>query len=199
MQSDLGAASNSYELRQIHEDCKSKFNEGSPNRVVASLQKRLESKTRDEAKLKQRIENLIQRDSRDIRSLVIDGSNLCYEGDKLIGLFAIRALHDSLSPEIQRTIVFDGSVLKRLGLPDDATLRRQLPGINVSIVKNLAGADETILDAAQDATSYVVSGDRFAEYPDKQAIKEGRILIAQVLNGRVIVPDLDINAAYQLK
>jgi hypothetical protein len=49
-----------------------------------------------------------------------------------------------------------------------------------------------------DATSfvYVLSNDRFAEYAEKPAVRDGRVLRHEILNGRILVHDLDVAASF---
>nr|WP_239529016.1 hypothetical protein [Paenarthrobacter ilicis] len=194
---ELGWASNSYERAKVHEKCKSHLGEGSPSKIISKVDRELNIRRRDAAKLERRFRDIARRGSLDVQALVIDGSNLSYEGSKFLGLFAVRALCTRLASEFEVTVVFDASTRTKLGIPTDEKLRSQLPGVNVHVVVSGTSADETILDVAQDPTTFVVSNDRFADFPDKAVVREDRIIRHEIINGRVLVRDLKIDIAYR--
>lgn len=196
LDAELSRAANSYERKLVHEKSQRNFSTGSPRKVADRATRQIAAKRRDAKKLQHRIEALIQHESQDVRSLIIDGSNLCYEGNKLIGLSSLRALCEALPKEINVEVIFDGSILKKLGLLNEKALHAHLPDIAVHLVYDRAGADETILEAAADQTTYVISGDRFADYPDKAAVRESRVFKPQIINRRILVPQLGINLKY---
>lgn len=57
-------------------------------------------------------------------------------------------------------------------------------------------ADELILDEARGANVFVISNDRFADFPDKQAVREDRIIRHEIVGDRVIVRDLKIDVEF---
>jgi len=192
---ELGNASNSYERKQLHDECKSKFGTGSPREVIRNAEKAIASEERNSKKLERRLRAIERRSTLEIDLLVIDGSNLCYEGDKLIGLFALREVCAQLPDSLDVIVVFDGSIRKKLGVSDD-TLRSQLRGTRVHIAASKAGADQTILDSAQAKTAFVLSNDTFAEFPDKSVVQEDRLLRHEIIGGRVMIEDLSIEVEY---
>lgn len=192
----LGEARNSFEKKQIHEECKRRLNNGSPGKVINEAQKAIERAERDMTKLERRLQELGRRGALNVQALVIDGSNLCYQGGRLIGIFALRALCACLASKLEVTVVFDASTRERLGVPSDAILRSQLPGVKVYVDASRSGADETILDTAQNPTTYVLSNDRFAEFPEKPAVLDGRLIRHMIINGRILVPDLKIDVNF---
>jgi hypothetical protein len=192
----LNRASNSYEKAMVHQECERRFGAGSPSAVVRQTTTRIATANRDSSKLERRLRDISRRGSLDIRSVVVDGSNLCYEGDRLIGLFALRALCARLAGEVNITVVFDNSIRVRLGLPNDRVLRSQLPGIKVHVMASKRGADETILDLADEPTSFVVSNDNYSDFRDKAAVRDSRIIRHEIVNDRVLVRDLRIDVAF---
>lgn len=192
----LGEAKNSYEKKQIHEECKRTLGNGSPGKVVNAAQKAIERAERDITKLERRIQELGRRGALDVQALVIDGSNLCYQADRLIGLLALQALCPRLAEKFEVTVVFDASTRKKLGVSSDEILRSQLPDVKVYVDGLHSGADETILDAAKDPTTYVLSNDRFSEYAEKPAVRDARIIRHMIIDGRVLVPDLKIDVEF---
>ena len=191
----LGEANNRYEKSQIHRECEVKFGTGSPGRVISKLQREIAGTARSTEKLERRLQQIRRRGALDVQALVIDGSNLCYEADRLIGLSALRALCARLADDFQVTVIFDASTIDRLGVPS-SNLRSQLPGAKVYVDASQTGADETILDTAQDPTTFVVSNDRFADFPDKPAVRDARLIGHRIINGHVRVPDLSIDIEF---
>ena len=59
-------------------------------------------------------------------------------------------------------------------------------------------ADETVLSAAEDDNhSFVLSNDRFADYPEKLAVKEGRILRHEIVSPVIYIHELQIDAKFE--
>jgi hypothetical protein len=197
---ELGQASTNYEKKQIHQACEALFDSGKPGKIIADRKRAIASVTRNIKKLEVRLRELGRRGARDVQALVIDGSNLCYDGEKLIGLFPLRALCNQLTDVlggIDVRVIFDASITRRLGLPNEARLRSQLPKVNVYVAASEIDADEFILDAAQDDTTFVLSDDRFANFPEKSAVRGDRILRHMIISDRIIVPELSINTKYE--
>lgn len=112
--------------------------------------------------------------TRDIRHIVIDGNNLCYEGKRFLKLAALEVLVPLLTHRYKVTLIFDASIRSKLELSsqDIANLFPQVE--RVHIVATRRKADETILAiASDDPHSFVLSNDRFADYPEKRASKQG--------------------------
>lgn len=196
LESGLGEARNSYERRQIHDKCEREFGSSSPRAVIRKIENAIPSLQRNVEKLERRLEQLGRRAALDVQEIIVDGSNLCYEGDKFIGLVALRALSQRLVADYEVTVVFDRSITQRLRLRNSDAVRAQLPGVKVHIVTTQLGADETILDAAQDPNAYVLSNDRFAEFPDKSAVSNARLMQHEIINGRILVQDLSIDLEF---
>lgn len=193
---DLNDADNSYARAMVHQECERRFGTGKPSAAISRLQKELAAKERASEKLERRLHDIARRGSLEIHALVIDGSNLCYEGDKLIGLFALREFCALLHDEYDLTVIFDASIRTRLGLPSDDRLRQQLPGVTVHVTASGTSADETILDLAEDPTTFVVSNDRFVDFPEKGAVRNRRIIRHEIVGGRVLVRDLKVDVEF---
>lgn len=191
----LGDAGDRFALKQIHEDCERRFGTGSPREVIKRTGRAIKSFERNTDKLEIRLREIARIGSLDVHMLVIGGSNLCYEDGKFIGLYALRAVCDHLPDDLDLIVVFDASIRKKLGV-NDVTLRSQLPGVKVHVVASKAGADATILAAAQDPTSFVLSNDRFADFPDKAAVRDGRLIQHEIINRRVLIEELSIDVEY---
>jgi hypothetical protein len=164
-------------------------------RESGHIDRQLTGVRRNVTKAQERVTKLATRGARVVRALVIDGSNVCYEGGTFIRLGALGPLCQQLSDSYNVTVVFDASIRRKLG-GDDAALREALPGSKVHVVASRTLADETILAAAEDPFVYVLSNDRFAEYAEKPAVRDGRVLRHEILNGRILVHDLDVAASF---
>lgn len=189
----LSRAQNSYERAMLHEECGRRFGESKPRRVKESKQRELASVIRTQEKLEERIRSIVARFAREISLLVIDGNNLCYQANRFIGTHALRALVAELTTRYQVLVVFDASVRAMLRM-NDRDIASQLAGAQVHVVATGQRADETLLDAAADATSYVISNDRFRDFPEKSAVRGQRLLRHEVVNDRVFVHDLNVQA-----
>lgn len=208
LDSEISNTSNSYERAMQHKKCEQRFGEGSPRRAISATREqiaRLRSEIQthkhqitgirnDMIKTEKRIKTLAQRAARDVQSLVVDGTNCCYEADLFIGLNALIPLVDELATKFEVIVVFDASIRSRLQA-EDSDLRSALPRAQVHVVASRAKADETILDIADAPTDWVISNDRFGEYRDKTAVREGRIIRHEIVRGRVLVHDLDIKTS----
>ncbi len=192
----LSNAQNSYERAMIHQECERRFDEGSPRKVIAERRKEIRQLERDYNKAVQRLHDVTRKAARQIDTIVIDGNNLCYEGDTFIGLAALEALLPQLSRICSVVVVFDSTIRRLL---DDAMLQKRLSTYaKVHIVASRHMADETVLDLAEASkTTYVLSNDRFADFNEKSAVKDGRIIRHEIVNGYIFVHDLQLRAAYR--
>lgn len=207
----LSAAPNGYERRIIHERCERALGSSSPRAVVSDRRRQLREVKRKLAdaegtlrsfdrnieKAELRVGTIVRRGARDVRALIVDGSNLCYQGTDFIGLAALRALSRELSRTYDVTLVFDASIRHKLAAESSRDLQDAFPGATVHVVAARTQADETILAAAQDPSVYVLSNDRFREYLDKSAVKEGRLITHEIINGQVLVPDLEVSVTFR--
>lgn len=205
----LTGAPNSYERRLLHEECERRFGSSRPRDVMRETRgliqhsgresqqvtTHLASLDRNTKKLEARIKKIADRGSRVVRSLIIDGSNLCYQQQSFIGLTVLKPLCRTLVKTMNVTVIFDASVRRALE-GDDVDLAKDLPGATVHVVASRTSADETILDAAKDEYIFVLSNDRFAEYPDKAAVRNDRLIRHEILNGHAMVHDLAIDLPF---
>ncbi len=202
----ISNASTKYERAMLHEQCKRRFGEGSPRSVSRTIrakmpplryelrnhERQVTHIRRDLEKTEKRIMALASRASRDIRSLVVDGNNCCYEGDRFIGLNALLPLIQVLAGRFDVLVVFDASIRGLLGVGDDH-LRSTLQPAQVHVVATRVKADETIIDIASSPTDWIISNDRFGEFREKAPIGEGRVIRHEILRGRVLVHELGVN------
>lgn len=193
----LCRAQNRYEKAKLHEECGRLFaGESKPHRVREAKQRELAGVIRTQEKLKDRIRAIVERATREVSLVVIDGNNLCYQSQRFIGIHALRALVGALTGKYQVLVVFDGSARSRFQM-NDREIAAQLGGARVHVVATGQRADETLLDAAAASTSYVISNDRFRDFPEKAAVRGQRLLRHEVVNDWVYVHDLNVQAALQ--
>jgi chromosome segregation ATPase len=193
----LSSAGNSYEKAMIHEQCERSFGTGSPRKVISERQREVRQLERDYDKARRRVEEVARTAARRIDTVVIDGNNLCYEGNRFIGLAAVETLLPLISRMCEVVVVFDPAI-RRLLNTDDSALQKRLAGhAKVHVVASRRMADETVLDlAARSEFTYVLSNDRFGDFNEKSAVKGGRVIRHEIVNGNVFVHDLQLRAAY---
>ena len=69
--------------------------------------------------------------------------------------------------------------------------------VSVHIVAPRQPADYTILTYADSfPKSWIISNDRFSDFPDLKIVRENRIFRHEIINGRVLVNSLDIDISY---
>lgn len=184
--------SNGFERKKIHDECSKALGDGSPGNVIRTKRRELETVDRSIGKLEDRLISISKRASRTIKSLVIDGNNLCYQHQNFIGLVALHAVAKNLSRSYPVLIVFDATIRKWLAMNDRDIAASFGDAIKVHVVATKQKADETILDSAMESTTYVISNDRFIDYPDKSAVRDQRVIRHEILNGKVFVHDLGV-------
>ena len=182
----------------IHEKCEQSFGTGNPRKIIGKRQHEVRQLERDYDKARRRVEEVARTAARRIDTVVIDGNNLCYEGNRFIGLAAIEALAPLLSRMCAVVVVFDSAIRSMLN-SDDSSLQRRLDGhAKVHVVASRRMADETVLDLANGSEfTYVLSNDRFGEFNEKSAVKGGRVIRHEIVNGNVFVHDLQLRVAFQ--
>ena len=194
----LSAAPSSYERAMIHEQCERRFGTGSPRKIIGGRQREVRQLERDYNKASRRVEEVARTAARQIDTVVIDGNNLCYEGNRFIGLAAVEALLPSLSRMCAVVVVFDSAIRRLLNTDDSALQGRLASHAKVHVVASRRMADETVLDLASASEfTYVLSNDRFGDFNEKAAVKGGRVIRHEIVNGNVFVHDLQLRAAYR--
>lgn len=95
-------------------------------------------------------------------------------------------------------MVFDASIRRALG-SSDSDIRDIIGGdIQVHVVATSVKADETVLDlAGSDKTTFIVSNDRFAEFGEKPALRDQRIIRHEIVSGQVLIHDLGVSETFK--
>lgn len=170
--------------------------------------------TRQINKKVERANELRQQAERTIKTLILDGNNLCYESSGMsssfIGIGAVLAVARWLADnrrDIDVKVIFDPSISGRLtqlsaGSTDQehkrwrpSDLQKAFKGCaKVTVARG--SADKTLLPAAEDAHTYIISNDLFAEFSDSAAVRDGRVFRFNLFNRIVTVTNLDLAAPY---
>lgn len=193
----LDAAENSYERAMIHEKCETSFGDGSPKKVISQEERKIRQCERDLIKARKRATEIRNKASREIRKIIIDGNNLCYEGNRFVGFKALLVVTNELSSKYKVVVVFDSAIRAQIKANDNIIRSNFSDDIEIHIVATKHLADETVLDiASNDEVCYVLSNDRFGEYRDKEVVTSNRLIRHEIVSGKVIVHDLNINSKY---
>ena len=196
----LTNAPNGYEKHQIHARCESELGDSKPGKVLQQSRGALRRVDENIGKLRARIGSLIRFATWDIRHIVIDGNNLCYEGRNFLKLAALDALVPILARKYEVTLIFDASIRRKLELSSQDVEARFPQAVRVHIVASKRTADETVLAAASDDPhTFVLSNDRFVDYPEKIAVKEERVLRHEIVSQTAYIHDLHIAAKFVIK
>lgn len=188
----------SHGKRQIHERCRQALGEGSPGIVLKNNEGLLRRVDDDIRKLQIRINTLIRLATRDVRNVVVDANNLCYENRRFLGLCVLEAIVPILAQKYEVTLIFDASIRRQLGLGNKEIEGRFPEAKQVHVVASKRKADETVLAVAgDDAYTFVLSNDRFVDYPEKLVVKEDRLLRHAIVGDLVIVHDLNVTVRFE--
>lgn len=187
-----------YERKMIHRECECQLEESRPQKIIEESSKKINQLQGKHDKIRRRVEEVIEKSVRRIDKVVIDGNNLCYEDKHFIGLVAIEAILPLLSRKYEVVIVFDPEIRSLLNTDDSGLQKRLTNFAKVHVVASGRKADETVLDlASTNEFIYVLSNDKFDDFNDKSAVKEGRLIKHEIVDGHIFVQDLELREAYR--
>lgn len=196
---ELTNASSGFEKAKIHERCDRELGDSKPGSVLRQSRGALRGVDDKIGKLQARVDSLIRFATWDIRHIVIDGNNLCYEGKHFLKLAALEALVLILARKYNVTLIFDASIRRKLELSSKDIEARFPQAERVHIVASKRTADETVLAAAgDDPHTFVLSNDRFIDYPEKMVVKEGRMLRHEIIGQVAYIHELRIAARFDI-
>lgn len=190
----LSSASNSKQRALIHNECEAKFGTGSPRQVINDRRSRIRSIENNIPKIERRIQDELKKLDRVITHLIVDGNNLCYEGQSFIGLLGISALLETLDGQFKISVVFDASI--RAMLKTDTQGIEKVLGASAAIhvAPTKTAADEYLMKlAGKEQSVFILSNDRFAEYHDYDVVKTRRVLRFLIADGQLMAHELDIS------
>ena len=193
----LNSAENSYNRAMIHQECENIFGESSPKKITRQQEVIIRKAERDLDKANKRAIKIVEKASRIIRKIIIDGNNMCYEGSDFVGLQPLIKATNEIVSNYKIIIVFDSAIRSQIKA-NDKMIRAQFDNnIKVHIVATKQLADETILDiASNDEFCYILSNDRFGEYMEKDVVKNSRVIRHEIVDGKIIIHDLNVNSRY---
>lgn len=197
--SSLNNSISKIESAKIHDQCERVLGDRSPRNILKNSRGALRGVDDRIRKLQDRIDSLIRFATLDIRHIIIDGNNLCYEGKRFLKLAALEAVVPILARQYKVTLIFDASIRRKLELNSKDIEARFPQTERVHIVASKRTADETVLAAAaDDPHTFVLSNDRFVDYPEKTAVKEGRVLRHEIVSQAAYIHELRIAARFDI-
>ncbi len=182
---------------RIHQAAERDLGNGKPGRFITQNRGNLDRLERDVKKLEHRVRDIVRQDElqTDVRKLVVDGSNLCHAGPEMIGLFALRALRPHLVEGRNVQVIFDATITRVLG-KDEQTLQSDLPDVEVHVADSRTNADKLILRLVDEPGAYVLSNDKYRDYPEMKDVVEAKRINVEIIGNRAIVDDLGIDLTF---
>lgn len=179
---------------------------------------------KDLNKCRRRILSEIHKLRNDVKTIVIDGKNVCHyiEGndknsskgnngknskinktkkEKFAGLAPLVALVEFLVKNGYKVKVFlDPSIISDIqtigSSADEQMLKNAFKDIDMMITPGKA--DPWVLDAAEEESAWIISNDKYSDYVERKVVKERRIFRHKVFPTAVYIPALDFHISYQL-
>lgn len=193
---ELNIATNSYERKMIHNECEDNLGDSRPQNIINNGKREINRNNRDLKKAEDRAITIGLKASRIIKKIIIDGNNMCYSGNILLGIEPLKCIINELSKKYEIVLVFDANINETLKITN-VYLESIFKEIEFHIVQPGIPADEIIIYIANnDVMCYILSNDRFGDYRDKEVVKNGRIINHEILNNKVLIPDLGVSIEY---
>jgi len=181
----------------IHKEIELKFGTDNLYEVISKSKTNINKCDRDIIKNRSRMYRLSEFHERNFSKVVIDGSNLCYSSEGIfIGIKALGNLIHELSKLYSVTVFFDYGILKMLGVERKVLVARFGKSISVCVSDEKTPADELILNFANNEDSFVISNDKFSDFPASQVILEKKVVGHHIYKDRIEVSALNININY---
>lgn len=197
LDAQLSDATDGWTRKQIHLECEEKFGDGIPNKVIQRLKRQHRKAESDIKKNEKLLNRLKKRLTQDIRTVVIDGSNLLFHhargmaSDQFIGLTVLNALVPALASKYKIILFFDASAPRRLNMKR-SDLRAHFSDWTdeVSFAPPTIEADETILAVLKNNPYAVaISKDRYSERGSEAALEDRRF-VPEISDGVLYLHDL---------
>lgn len=194
---DLDRASDGRARYAIHKAAELELGTGKPGRFIAQNRGYLDRLERDVGKLEDRVRDIVRQNEieTDVRRLIVDGSNLCHAGSEVVGLFALRALLPHLLKGREVVVIFDATITRLLH-KNEAMLKADLPDAQVRVVESKTKADKLILRLADEPGKYVLSNDKYRDYPELKDVVEARLINVEIVGDRAIIDDMGIDVTF---
>ena len=189
----LSSAKNSYDKAMIHQECEATLGDGSPRKIINDRRGKIRHLENNIPKIERRIQDELKKLDREINHLVIDGNNICYEGNSFIGLRGLLGLLKALNNRFKITVVFDASIRALLKIDNQGVNKALGPSVNAHITPTKTAADEYLLKIAEKKKdTYILSNDRFKEYHDYEVVKSDRVLRFLIADEKLMANDLNL-------
>lgn len=193
----LNRAANSYERAKIHEECEMELGSGQPRSIISRSERNMAKTQRAIVKTEDRIRSLIRRHSREMESIIIDGSNLCYAGRSFISLGILEGLVQKIKDDFKVMVFFDAGIHGKLQMSTDE-IKNKLSGVEVNFATRNHEADESIVKlASHNPTCFILSGDRFTDYGEYSVIKDERLIKPEIIGSQLLIHDLGIDLSFE--
>ena len=194
---ELSSATTSYERAMAHQRCEQELGFSKPRQATSKYEQEKRTISRKIAKIEDRLKQLSDRYLKAVEKLVFDGNNLCYCGGEYIGLSALRKLVEIAAGKFPILIIFDSGI-RGLEQCSDSDIRKAFPkNIELHVVATKEAADETIIKFSDDVSGcYVVTNDRFDDYPNSKVKIDNRMIRHEILPSKAFIHDLDISVVW---
>lgn len=190
----LSTAQTPKDRRLVHAECEKHFEESKPSLVISNRRERLKDPKRQLKKLQVRMREIIKNHTRQIAGLIIDGSNLCYFNDdgNYAGLDAVIAVANHLAATYPVTVVFDASIRGKAKMKNAEIRSCFSENVTVQVMPPKGKADGLLLKEAAAANMWIISNDRFVDYPEEPAVAEERLLTHTEFNRVLRIEGLNL-------
>ena len=204
IENELNDAENSYERRQIHEECEETYGLGTPGQVRRSMNLSNAIYKAEQAlrKLSEEASEIGQISAIPFwcKRLVLDGSNLCFlrsrnrskdnkKDDKFIGLKALRLIIAELKKRgFDFVVYFDHSTLRSIKREELLALHNDVRISTFEIADN-----PIVREASRSDRDFILSHDRFHDFANSEVYKEKRIIDVEIFSDEIYIKKLNIS------
>lgn len=194
IKSNLNEAEDSHARALIHQECEKQFENSNPIYVSSKLYKDLSNTRRNISKIKKRISIQISKGNAEIKTIIIDGSNICYSGygedHSFKGILPLESIINKLKTSYSLIVFLDYTTLEKLDIKDDKLL--QIAGIKCEISPQGKSADNFIISLAENKKdTWILSNDEFVEFATKEPLINNRVIHYIHVSQRIVIDDID--------
>lgn len=192
------------EKRNIHLRCAQVLGDSDPAAVIMRCRRSLPGVEARILKSQERISAIVRMAMNEVRHIVIDGNNLCYDqaNRKLRDpLAALEALVEHLAAKYKVTLIFDPGIIgiaKTRRKDKVSYIKERFPrAAEVHICPSEPDADPTVLGIAEDDPhTYVLSKDKYPDYRAMAAVREKRVLHPNIVASTVFIHELGVRLKF---
>lgn len=198
----LNNATSSSDRKIIHLEIEDAYGTGNPNFLINKFSKEKNRYSYDLEKLKRKGNEITKGYIKSVfaKNIVIDGNNLCYINGIFIGFCALIAILKAINTRFESIeLIFDASIchLLKKSISEIRNSFKDFDRVEVHIVQSHKSADETIIHiASSNESCYILSNDRYADYPGYDAIENDRIFRFEITKNKILIYDLDLDVTF---